>query len=196
MSIASLAGALIATQLDNRMAILYVVLPPFCFYFITYRCFEQDMHRNWNINTGIMPLSAHNIVLTRYITIVIVILMGVIGSCISNVIITREITNTTMQPFLLIQVSIALALLSASVFLPCVYFFKGKNMEIVLILSTLIPVELCSIGVNLLRQFIDLKQAMSFQNMVMGILIIAIICFMISYGICCVAYRKTWRKRL
>lgn len=149
----------------------------------------SDAGSKWNKNVITMPVSRNQIIGEKFIFYIILAVLGIIAALIPCGILAVYGFDITADSLCLYgSIGISATLLAGGISLPCAYLFDPEKSQIVFMMSFMASTGIIVVLVLLTNLFFPVK-----DNILLAfniVLVIAIICFFISYRIAVSIYQK------
>lgn len=159
-----------------------VIIIPFCLMVVT--TMSYDDVAGWNAYAVTMPVSRRDIVLSKYCTMVLFCLLGVmIGGAMMVVLSLFGKTPLTLDSLWVLGGILAVALVFGSLMIPLIYQFGAEKARFVLIMVALAPTALV-IGAKAIFGPIDITFPVMVGRMMPAILtVLTVVIVGMSYAI-------------
>lgn len=149
--------------------------------------FQCDAALKWNRHCMILPVTSGNVVLSRYLTFTIMMMIGAVISFIyGNLYMNITNFSQTNNHFTLqlgMVIALITPLLNAALFLPLIYYFRGEKLEMAA-LSCIVMTFLIFGGGALIIKYTTISFQYTDLNMYVYIfLAVSFILFIVSYFI-------------
>ena len=149
----------------------------------------SDAGSKWNKNVITMPVSRSQIIGEKFIFYIILATLGIIAALIPCGILAIFGFNITVDSLCLYgSIGISSTLLAGGISLPCAYLFDPEKSQIVFMMSFMASTGIIVALVLLTNLFFPVK-----DNILLAfniVLMVAIVCFFISYKIAVRVYQK------
>ncbi|EQF24548.1 ABC-2 transporter family protein [Clostridioides difficile CD160] len=154
--------------------------------------FSYDDLNKWDSYVLTMPIKRNDIVLSKYLTMLIFSFIGVLVSLILSIIIGYFKHNFILGETLLINALVlSISICFGSLILPLVYKFGTERARVLMILCFLVPTLLLLVSKNILESISSpLSLEIMLNTLLYSIPFIAILLFVISYFISSKIYSK------
>ena len=164
--------------------IMMIALPVFFAFAIT-GSFQCDAALKWNKKCMTLPISAGNVVLSRYLTFTILMLIGAILSLVFGIV-YMDITNfaQTNNHFTLalgMAIALLMPLFYAALFFPCIYYYKGEKLEMAMFTCMVLMFVIFGGGALIIKYTTISFQYTDLNMYVYIFLAISFILFILSY---------------
>ncbi len=149
----------------------------------------SDASSKWNKNVITMPVSRSQIIGEKFIFYIILAVLGIIAALIPCGILSLFGADITLYSLCLYgSIGVSATLLAGCISLPCAYMFDPEKSQIVFMMSFMASTGIIVALVLLTNLFIPVK-----ENILLAfniVLVIAAICFFVSYKIAKDVYQK------
>lgn len=132
--------AILAVFLYMNQGMLLIVAFPIMFSFLAIGNFQVDAASHWKKASRMMPITSKEIVLSRYMTSLLLYLIGIAVAVIYGYIYlsNKGVEDISYQLFRTLGIGAGLPLFYSAIFHPCAYYFKGERLEQAMIICMLI----------------------------------------------------------
>ena len=132
--------AILAVFLYMNQGSILIMCFPIMFCFMAIGNFQVDAASHWGKASHVMPLSNQDIVMSRYLTLVILYLIGIAISLLFGFgyYSWKQVNDIVYEVFLAVGIGMGLPLFYTAIFYPCAYYFKGERIEQAMVVCMLI----------------------------------------------------------
>lgn len=190
-------GVLAVVLIPTSGASAYIIVSAFLCSTMIVTTFTFDDNSSWLRYAMIMPVSKEDIVVGKYIVLVIFCvigsLFGLVVSLIAGLVMRKITFNLAgiVELLLLTLVALVISLISGSMSIPLVFKFGAERARVLLMISILVPLAICF---GIYQVFVLLGIERTDQLVLIIILcgspIIALFWCYVMYRICCQIFIK------
>ncbi len=189
-------GVLAVVLIPTSGASAYIIVSAILCSMMIVTTFTFDDNSSWLRYAMIMPVSKKDIVVGKYIMLVIFCvigsLFGLVVSLIAGLAMRKITFNLAgiVELLLLTLVALVISLISGSMSIPLVFKFGAERARVLLVISILVPLAICF---GIYQVFVLLGIELTDQLVLIilcGSPIIALFWCYVMYRICCQIFKK------
>lgn len=176
---------ILAVFLYLNQGMLLIVGFPMVLSFLAIGNFQVDAASHWRKASRMLPMTSKAIVLSRYMTFVILYLIGIAVSLLFGYIYLsyKDAVDIPYQLFRTIGIGAGLPLFYCAIFHPCAYYFKGERLDQTMMICMMLMFAVFGGGALLLK-LVSVQFHYSDLNLyILMFFIVSLMMFIISYGI-------------
>lgn len=176
---------IVSVFLYMNLGMLLIMAFPMMLSFLAIGNSQVDAASHWRKATKTMPISSKSIVLSRYMTCVILYLIGIFISILYGYIYLsyKEVADIPYQLFRTLGIGAGLPLFYSAIFHTCAYHFKGEHLEQAMMICMLVMFAVFGGGALLLKGLLVDFQYSNLNLYILLFLLVSIVMFILSYFI-------------
>lgn len=189
-------GVLAVVLIPTSGASAYIIISAILCSMMIVTTFTFDDNSRWLRYAMIMPVSKKDIVVGKYIVLVIFCVIGSLFGLVVSLIAglaMRKITFNLVgivELLLLTLVALVISLISGSMSIPLVFKFGAERARVLLVISILVPLAIC-FGIYQVLVLLGIELTDQLVLIILcGSPIIALFWCYVMYRICCQIFKK------